>query len=623
MNKQLIFKEWKEKVWIPLFALGFLVLFAALAFFLSPKKEFMDFLAGTILFIFLPITATVLGSSAFGSEFKDGAWTYLFSRPLKKSTIWISKFTALLALLAGILIVYYLFLPWISGFEERIMDSSLWSVSFILSLSMFLVSFSLSFLFEKPFYIVFLSFIIFALFGAFPWEIFKIAPYSNFDISIRIAFLIFRIWLVIAVAFGISSLIAFCRTDFSQSRSKVKGFLKAGALGLLLAIFLVAIGFQFSSHRLTFLRTISDEKEMVFNSSRGIFRFDPDRNRVLKLKGKSSGFTFMVADGGKIAWFDGPSDTEWKLKLTDADGKNERTLLVSKLTDPLIAGQTYMDMSLSGDGQTILILSRHEKDRAKLFLWSIKTSGSDLENIPVDFPPAEFARIINWTSDSRQVLLGLTLLPEKNSPRQRTVRYYALSPASGELRDLPAGIRGISDFGPSPDGNRLGYFGRTSPDPDAPRDVLRLFDVQTASETDLCPGSDPVQACWSPTGDRIALLAEGGRKLVVISFAEKKILAERVLESANVDSRIPGTMAWTGDGRHIALSAKSPADEYRLQVYGPSLDSEKSYSIPTGRKPMDNLPHVYGAGEKIVVFDFTNSRVWSFDPAKELWKKLF
>lgn len=30
-----------------------------------------------------------------------------------------------------------------------------------------------------------------------------------------------------------------------------------------------------------------------------------------------------------------------------------------------------------------------------------------------------------------------------------------------------------------------------------------------------------------------------------------------------------------------------------------------------------------GAGEKILVFDFTNSRVWSFDPAKEYWKKLF
>ena len=106
MLKRMIVKEWKEKFGLVIFALVSLLLFTWAVSAYSKDKETVDILVGTILFIFLPAFSLLLGASGFGSEFHDGAWAYLFSRPVKKWRIWLAKYVSLLTVLYAIILLF-------------------------------------------------------------------------------------------------------------------------------------------------------------------------------------------------------------------------------------------------------------------------------------------------------------------------------------------------------------------------------------------------------------------------------------------------------------------------------------------------------------------------------------
>ena len=172
-----------------------------------------------------------------------------------------------------------------------------------------------------------------------------------------------------------------------------------------------------------------------------------------------------------------------------------------------------------------------------------------------------------------------------------------------------------------PDGNRLGFFSRATNEADSSPRSFRIFDLETGLTEDFPEIRGVCQACWNPSSDQVAFLAEGGRRLGIVSVAEKKILSERPMTTRGIE-RLPGTMAWAKNGRNIAFSSVEESD-YALRIYDSSLRTEKVFPIPCGRKPLENLPMVYGAGDKFLVLDFPSSRLWSFDPEKERWKKLF
>jgi len=83
MLRRMIVKEWKEKLDLVIFALAVLLLFS-LAFSVYAKDpDTLDLLVSTLLLIFPPLFGLLLGASGFASEFQDGAWAYLFSRPVR------------------------------------------------------------------------------------------------------------------------------------------------------------------------------------------------------------------------------------------------------------------------------------------------------------------------------------------------------------------------------------------------------------------------------------------------------------------------------------------------------------------------------------------------------------
>jgi len=630
MNKQLIFKEWKEKLWIPIFAMAFLVLFAVTALVFSGERDFLDYVTWAIGLFFLPLIGILLGASAFSSEFKDGSWAYLFSRPLKKSSIWLSKAAALAGLLVAIFVVYYLFLPLLPGFRERLIEIPLWRFSAFLSFGLFLVSFSLSYLTEKQFLVVFFSLFISAGFSLLLLSLLRAPSMTDRNA----APLIILVWVLGAIVSGAASLFAFCRTDFSRPKSKIFGFLKALAVFFAAGVILGTAAFKIEEQfqHLTFLRMVPNENEFVFYSNRGAFRYDPDRNQVIKLKGmtRSTGDRNISAGSGKIAWLKESKIQENQIPelhqevwIMDMDGRNKRVILkTSPKTDSPLQGQILFQIGLSPDGRKLILTSCPEMNHGQQKVWSMNSDGTDLKAHPHDIPNIEWIYGLGWSSDNRRALIQVTSkVEDKQLSNKRILRLFVLSPDSREWLPLPEDISGTAYFGSSPDGNRLGYFGSDASGPVAPQNILRYIDIETLVVTDIISVSGLEQACWNPKGDQIAVLADHGRRLSVVSVPEKKILAERTMEASSLD-RLPGTMAWTKDGKSIALTDFMNSS-FVLQVYDTSLRVEKTYPLPQGAVSISSTPFVYGADNKILVFDFSASRLWSFDPATEKWKKLF
>jgi ABC-type transport system involved in multi-copper enzyme maturation permease subunit len=86
MFEKIFRREWKDKLDLLIFACAGILLHI-LAFLLLPgKKDLLDILTGAMTVIFLPFIGLLLGAGGFAAEFKDDAWAYLFSRPVRRST---------------------------------------------------------------------------------------------------------------------------------------------------------------------------------------------------------------------------------------------------------------------------------------------------------------------------------------------------------------------------------------------------------------------------------------------------------------------------------------------------------------------------------------------------------
>jgi ABC-type transport system involved in multi-copper enzyme maturation permease subunit len=108
MFEKILVKEWKEKFGLFFFALAVMALIALAFSAYDEDKDTLEIMATTVILVFLPVFSALLGASGFASEFQDGAWAYLFSRPVKKWQIWVAKYLALLTVLYAVILLFAL-----------------------------------------------------------------------------------------------------------------------------------------------------------------------------------------------------------------------------------------------------------------------------------------------------------------------------------------------------------------------------------------------------------------------------------------------------------------------------------------------------------------------------------
>jgi ABC-type transport system involved in multi-copper enzyme maturation permease subunit len=646
MNGHLILREWKEKFEIPLLSLVLLIMLIGLISTFPQRGDVLVLLTGSIVLVFLPFLGILIGANAFNTEIKDGAWAYLFSRPVKKSSVWISKFIALLGYLAATLLAYYVVLSMFPGIRDRLNEFgfeqdplgwiSPWTLCLILSFSLFIIAFSLSFLTDNQFHVIFFSLFVFAGLAILLFTILITVA----GIKPRFVFLVPIAWgLALAGVVG-ASLAAFCRSDFSQPRRKVLGFLKWSALFLAPAFICILaaawIGEWLSP--LEYMNVMPEGRFVFIQTNRGDYRYDADRDELKRLGGASWDWGFS-AGGGKIVMlksFPKGTGQEPRLWIMDEDGSNQKPLISAQdWNGSLFRGQYVECCSLSRDGTRVVFITRPVKSGTQSRLWSVSSDGTGLRDYKVDIPNAQLWFLNGWTGDNRHVLLIFSEILTEYVKRAPTRWLVKFSLENGAWQMFAENAMMTYALGLSPAGDKLGAAFRspqpTLSVPSKPHgyvytrpDTLAVFDLETLTRTDILKGWPFNDARWDPTGARIAFLTEAGKRLSVYSLAENRVSVEREIgtefKDSNEDSLMRG-IDWADGGRKIAIIGRLDK-QYVLRIFDDKLAGEKSYRIPSSETFMF-IPHPHGLGAKVLVQDYQSSRLLVFDLATEKWRKLF
>lgn len=240
MITKIFLKEWKERINIFIFSMTIFILFALITLKFSGQKEFHQFFPIFILSYFLPFIAILIGSNGFYSEFRDDAWTYIFSRPIKKWIVWLTKYFSQLTILISVILIFLLITLILPELREAMESYSIfrnqenlylisWSILFYGSL--FTIAFSISFLYEKPF-IIFLSAILIRVFLAYFFTLYQELLQKLFPIAENLR----GLSLLWPLSFILASIFAFNRSDFSQMKEKIFMFSKFAILFLILSL---------------------------------------------------------------------------------------------------------------------------------------------------------------------------------------------------------------------------------------------------------------------------------------------------------------------------------------------------------------------------------------------------
>jgi ABC-type transport system involved in multi-copper enzyme maturation permease subunit len=644
----LFIKEWKQKALTFFFGLGILVLFLLAHLALPGKRDLLEWLTYALLLLFFPFMALILGSSGFESEFRNGSWAYLFSRPINKATIWLAKYAALLSMLAALWLVFlalWLVFPWLSelaggtrvllGFRIET-GFPFWSL--LQSVFLLTVAFSLSILHEKQSNILFLSLIVglgltVAVWLALNSKVGQNPVWSAPSKAIT-TFLVSQI--LIALAFAGASILTFARSDFSQAREKTLSF-----LGRTIPLVVLALAGTAAWAVLVpgpgerYLYSIgASGGEPYYITERGVFKYSATKNRVQWLaKTRQIDFFLGSVSSGKIAYtaFDirSKTDVAEELWVANSDGTGRKRVLGRGSRESgWPAGMPMADLMISPDGAKIVLLTQKPAKGLAAEgspLWILNMDGTGLENLPADpvllglpTEPRAYLHFVSWVRDVH----GFLIL-QRGFATPGTFRLWLYDLKSRIARIvLENGVTASWQSPVSPGGDFLAIKYQKTPGKPW---TLALLDLKTLETTDITGGEDRVwsQISWDQKGDRMAYIVRRAQAsgpdvyvLAVYSVAEKKTIAETVMTSKE-ESALLYSPTWLKDGARLLILDRP---ESCLKILGPDLSEVKRIMLPAWIRLPAGL-HV--VGDQALVEDEQTYTLWRLDLNKETWKKIY
>jgi ABC-type transport system involved in multi-copper enzyme maturation permease subunit len=643
MFGKLFIKEWKEKAPLFFFGLGILVLFLLAHLGLSGKRDLLEWLTYAVLLLFFPFMALILGSGGFETEFRNGAWAYLFSRPVNKTVIWLTKYASLLSMLAALwlafLAMWYVFPKFSDLTGARVLlgfsvenGFPLWS---LVQSGLFLtIAFSLSILYEKQFNILFLSLILGLGFTVAVWLALNSKVGGNLiwtaPSTAITTFLVSQI--LIALAFAAASLLTLVKSDFSQFRKKTLSFLQRAVPLVVLALVGTVAWALFSplpgEHYLSFLASSGGEPYYI--TQQGVFKYSATKNRVQWLaKSKLVNFFLGSAASGKIAYtafnIRSKNDVVEELWVVNSDGTSRRRVIgrgSGKSEWP--SGMPIFDLMISPGGTKIMIFSQNAAKRRpgeRSPFWIVNMDGTGLENLPVDpalvgvSPERFWLHFAAWAHDGDGVLMF-----QRSVIKPDTFRLWLYDLKSRAAKIFLENAVPVSPVSPRGDVLAVKYQAR----PGQPW-RLALLDLKTLEKTEVPGGEDKVysQTYWDPAGDHLAFFVrkvqEKGPDAYVLSLyslTAKRIVAEKVMTDSEATARLYSP-AWTADGARLLVLDRAANG---LRVLGPDLNEEKRIAFPESLRVPVGL-HIVGANA--LVEDDQTDTLWRLDLKTGSWKKIF
>jgi hypothetical protein len=625
MFAKIFIKEWRENILI--FSLAILMMAALIILNLTGQEEMTLYTSGMFLLLFLPFAALLIGSGGFYSEYKDNAWIYLFSRPIKKESLWISKFVSQLSILLVIFLIFYFVRQFLPDLDKILRDldypdayGELFSVSvyIVMPLMAFAIAFSLSLLHDKQFIIFFVTILI----GA---GLVLVTQHYLFFLWARGFYLknegIFSLFF--ALSFVIASILTLTKSDFSQVGKKIFRFSKY------LLIFLV-ISFILSTAWVTRGQIFSAKSNfsiwyyqkfqgnLYFQDFRqGILRYDPNQEKIERLN-KESRFSFdsFYLRTGRIAFLRIKNRKQWThdLWIMNADGSDARPLVESSEEESPFYRKGVRSFLLSSDAKKVAFVTTHreEKEREKKVwihtLWWMNTDGTGLKSQILDVPESQDASLISWPSFGNSLVVLVhtgPLIRQKSSQ----VRMVDLNEGSSQCLVENILVPPVWHFPPSQD-----YLILKIRKEDENTESLVLLDLKTFETTELF-SADFLKLWtgkWSPDGRKIVLSRE--RELWIYDLEQKKL---EKISQRNYEYEIG--FDWTPDGEKFILLA--PVDgENQLVIMDKNFQEEKTIKIPIQFK---GAISVWGLENQAILKGTMKGELWRVDIETEDWKKVY
>ncbi len=632
MLVKIFFKEWRENILV--FSLSLVLLFSLVILNFSGQEDLTMYFSGMFLWIFLPFAALLIGSSGYYSEFKDNAWIYMFSRPVKKWQVWLVKYVALLSIFVTVVLIFFLLLEYLPGLKDILVESGLlfmmgglfaYPPFLLISFLALTISYSISILSEKPFVLVFVSILIGTgfLYIAWKYQEFLITTYFYFR---RVEGLV----LLVGLSFMIASVLSFMRSDFSQKGKKIFQFLKYLVI-FIVASFIIHLlwvtkGRVFSTR--TLFHAFHSHKrgsDVYVNSyQHGILRYDSANDKFVKLNRKSrfSDWIFSV-EGSKVAFLkDVRRNRQYftNLWIMNTDGTEAQDLTESHKRESPFHDENIGSCLLAPDGSKVAIISYTQVIGGKTHsLWLMETDGRRLEKIDISIPGHHKFRLVAWSSTAQSIFLTAEEKEKKVVPN---VKLMIVSTETGEHEVLVENVIDFPEIYVSPLKDSMVIRYRTGEDIQNSMGHVAILDMEILeikdffAEVNLRVG----RMSWSKDGDRIAFSKHNvtgksvNYKLVVYSASEN-----RITELDYGTYKYGLGYDWLQHANTLIVSDIID-QEPRLRVLNESLKEERQL-IFTGE--IKNNWTLWGLDNAVLVQRSRRGGFWRLDLATEKWKKVF
>jgi ABC-type transport system involved in multi-copper enzyme maturation permease subunit len=644
----LLVKEWKDKAVIVLFGLVMLAAFAAAFVVLEGETDLREIVATGFLTVFFPAIGAILGAGAFESEFRDGAWAYLLSRPVRKETVWLAKLAALLAVLAVFWLIFLGLTAAVPGLDRIVggytlpefVGAAIHLLPLVLltSLFFFSVAFSLSVLSEKLLGLVLGSIFLGAVVQTaltsiavwaertgllskgwlYPW----LAPY--------------KLALVLScLAFLAASLVTFRRTDFSQPKRKAATLAVCSALFLIIAWGLAALWPALRPGRPeefdSGLEIVGDNA--YFATTRGFYRYDIERGSLKKVVRWTERYSQAAIGGGKLLYMKWDDQSGYYLNVMNLDGKEDRTLLGPGTGDGRWDMNLWpLSLALSPDGRRAAVTSmkRDEEGHSRPdAVWIVPTDGSGKIE-PLRFDPAlraqmettRWFRIVAWESEPDSLVL---LFSDRDAPS----RLWNIDLVTGAQRLLFEAARIGFRSATAPNGSIfVTYWPDTSwPRPTGPV-VAAVIDSVSGKSTEVARVEETSDLLmygalsspsWSANGQDLALLIQERKGFFIpirFSFKDGQAVVANGEPVEASSSGIPGISWASGDTRLVLALPR----ERSLKVLDRDLKEVKRIDFPTA---VANMEDGRAIAKGVLLLSGNPQGVWRLDLDTGKWKRIW
>jgi ABC-type transport system involved in multi-copper enzyme maturation permease subunit len=615
MLTKMFLKEWKER--IPFFLLEILLMAALVVLRLMKNDLLFNYMTGMILIFFIPFAALLIGSSAFHSEFKNDAWTYLFSRPIKKWAIWLVKFTAQLTVLATIFLLFMALLEVLPGLKDVVEsygfttgrgNFSIFSTSFFVSTALFVVAFSISFLYEKQLILLLVTIVLGIGSAAFIEkcsELFQ--KLFVFDRSLK------GLYFLWPLGFAAASIWTFTRADFSQAKEKIFFYIKSAVLCLILALAVSSVGTLGSMERSHYISQPQVSGGLAwFGASNGLYVFEPDKDRVVRIKKGHMSYGLSVS-GDKMAfaeWIDAGESTYFKLWLINKDGTGEMMLADSKAANSPLSGLSLRTCRFSTDGRKIAFVATEGWGKRSL-IGVVRPDGTGLKTYPLDLPNIGMISLAGWEAADRFILAFKTKLKDDPEFGSQLIRFDSETGAYETLTEIS---KRVKDIGLSPDRNRVSIV---VTDTKSKSQTLNILDLRTLETAEIAKASFIDGSVWSDSGRRIFFVADQ-KDLKVYSISDRTVTHLKEIKFWRGVAAIQ-SLAWMPGEKGIIFADRID-DQGCLRMVDLSTGRERRLMAPISLK---NINSVLCIDSVVIVLDFRRSRMWRVNQKTEEWKRIY